>query len=805
MKHNNIKNLFIAGLTLLSFGFLSAQFPIPSGIDNALQVIQRVLVTTNGMFSGSVVMDTNTGANNIYINPSYLPISQAYSGQYVLTVNSSGYVSFTTWASTISGATISGNNLIVTLTDWSILDLGSVVWPQGPQGSQWPQGLQGLSWSQGIQGIQWPAGPAGPQGIWILNIVDNGSGSVTINLTDGTSSVINVSGGGNSPWEFGAGSPQSAQIMSAGNNAAGSYSVVWWANNAANNLSDYGFIGWWEYNVLSWGTHASIAGWYMNTGQDSWYGFIGAWWTNILSNSFSSSIVGGRENYIYSGSYHSILWWRSNSIFELWLANVIAWWVGNSITWHISFIGGGNRNRIFWQRSFVWWGDWNSITWSSRSFIGWGWDNRIISNNWNWNGIVIAGWFNNQISWWSYSSIGGWLYNHIVWFGVIAWWSYNRTHAGISTIWWWFGNNIYSTWSTIAWWQSNQITWENSFIWWGYFNIINSSSILSNQWHHVIAWWRLNQIIQAQQFSSILWGENNIISWSFSSIAWWWGNHIYGASSFIWGGNSNQILSDSSAIIWWLSNTISWNLWLSFWKNNNISWSNSVALWTFAQAFHDHSFVWNSTGVASYFRTLKPGTFIINSYNGVGINTNDPFHTLDINGDVRIQNISTWDGLDYILVENNGIVKKVAPAWFLSTNTLQEAKITLTPSEIYTLHTTPIQLIAAPSASAYIDVISTSVVIEAWTTTYTGLGNVYIDIQYGLASLGFPGNGILETEWDVSGLNWWQQTTGLKSWRSSNNQSRFELWTGIYIKNSDAVSDGDGVLHISIVYRIVEL
>jgi hypothetical protein len=79
MKHKNIKNLFIAGLTLLSFGFLSAQFPIPSGIDNALQVIQRVLVTTNGMFSGSVVMDTNTGANNIYINPLFLSTTTPYS------------------------------------------------------------------------------------------------------------------------------------------------------------------------------------------------------------------------------------------------------------------------------------------------------------------------------------------------------------------------------------------------------------------------------------------------------------------------------------------------------------------------------------------------------------------------------------------------------------------------------------------------------------------------------------------------------------------------------------------------------
>lgn len=126
MKNHSIKNLFIAGLTLLSFGFLSAQFVIPSGINNALQIIQSVLVTTSGTSTGNVVMHTNTGANNIYINPSYLPIDSAYSGQYVLTLNASGYVSFTTGTTNISGATMSGGNLVFTLTNGTIINAGPV-------------------------------------------------------------------------------------------------------------------------------------------------------------------------------------------------------------------------------------------------------------------------------------------------------------------------------------------------------------------------------------------------------------------------------------------------------------------------------------------------------------------------------------------------------------------------------------------------------------------------------------------------------------------------------------------------------
>jgi hypothetical protein len=72
-------------------------------------------------------MYMNTGSNNIYVNPAYLPVSNPYSGQYVLTLNASGYVSFTTGASNISGAVVSGGNLVITLTDDTIINAGPVV------------------------------------------------------------------------------------------------------------------------------------------------------------------------------------------------------------------------------------------------------------------------------------------------------------------------------------------------------------------------------------------------------------------------------------------------------------------------------------------------------------------------------------------------------------------------------------------------------------------------------------------------------------------------------------------------------
>lgn len=190
MKNNSIKNLFIAGLTLLSFGFLSAQFVIPSGINNALQVIQRVLVTTTGTFTGAVVMDTNTGANKIYINPSFLSMTGAYSGQYVLTLNASGYISFTTGASTISGATISGGSLILAMNNGTTVNVGPVVGAQGPAGPQWPAGAQ---WTQGTQ---WTPG------VGITNIASNATGTFTIYLSNWSDYTFNIPSG----WVGGTGS-----------------------------------------------------------------------------------------------------------------------------------------------------------------------------------------------------------------------------------------------------------------------------------------------------------------------------------------------------------------------------------------------------------------------------------------------------------------------------------------------------------------------------------------------------------------------------------------------------------------------
>jgi hypothetical protein len=189
MKNASIKNIFIAGLTLLSFGFLSAQFIIPSGINNALQIIQRVLITTTGTSTGTVVMDSNTGANKIYVNPTLLSTTTAYNGQYVLTLDGSGYISFTTGASNISGASVSWGNLLITLNNGTTINAGTVTWPQ------WPLGPTGAKWSTGAQGIPWIQWIAWSPWVWITNIASNLPGTFTIYLSNGTDYTLNLPSG----------------------------------------------------------------------------------------------------------------------------------------------------------------------------------------------------------------------------------------------------------------------------------------------------------------------------------------------------------------------------------------------------------------------------------------------------------------------------------------------------------------------------------------------------------------------------------------------------------------------------------
>lgn len=99
-----------------------------------------------------------------------------------------------------NGATVDSNgNLLITLTDGTVLSAGRVLGAQGPQGvagPQGPQGLQGLTGATGAKGDKGDAGPAGPQGPQGLQGLQGtsvtsgtvtGAGHLVITTSDGTS------------------------------------------------------------------------------------------------------------------------------------------------------------------------------------------------------------------------------------------------------------------------------------------------------------------------------------------------------------------------------------------------------------------------------------------------------------------------------------------------------------------------------------------------------------------------------------------------------------------------------------------
>jgi hypothetical protein len=53
----------------LLFSAVSAEIIIPGNIDNTIQYVQRLLVTSDGGQNGSPIADFNTGGNIIFYSP----------------------------------------------------------------------------------------------------------------------------------------------------------------------------------------------------------------------------------------------------------------------------------------------------------------------------------------------------------------------------------------------------------------------------------------------------------------------------------------------------------------------------------------------------------------------------------------------------------------------------------------------------------------------------------------------------------------------------------------------------------------
>lgn len=191
---------------------------------------------------------------------------------------------------------------------------------------------------------------------------------------------------------------------------------------------------------------------------------------------------------------------------------------------------------------------------------------------------------------------------------------------------WWNGNSItkWGAQSFIGWWSSNNIYLAtNSAIVGGSNNDIMQVWITFSTVSNFIWWWEDNQIE---------WWANAIIAWGSNTIKW---ATLY---SFVWWGNGNIIswwvssFYNSNSIIWWANNTISSSNYstIPWWSGNSIEGDYSFAAGQAATTNFDNTFVWNDG--PSTFASTNNNQFLIHSSNGVGIGTNNPLATLDVNG-----------------------------------------------------------------------------------------------------------------------------------------------------------------------------
>lgn len=118
-------------------------------------------------------------------------------------------------------------------------------------------------------------------------------------------------------------------------------------------------------------------------------------------------------------------------------------------------------------------------------------------------------------------------------------------------------------------------------------------------------------------------------------IAGGWGNYLtngstgYGGQGVIGGGSGNSVAGDFAVIPGGYENQA-----LGF---------GSFAAGVASHALHDNSFVWSDGSVPIFgsFDSTASKQFLVLATGGVGINTNNPKATLDVNGSIRIGSVGT--------------------------------------------------------------------------------------------------------------------------------------------------------------------
>jgi len=185
----------------------------------------------------------------------------------------------------------------------------------------------------------------------------------------------------------------------------------------------------------------------------------------------------------------------------------------------------------------------------------------------------------------------------------------------------------------------------------------------------------------------------------------------------------------------------------------------------------------------------------------VGINTTAPDSTLTVVGGVAMPNLyESSDVTDSMVVKNadGGLGIRAIPGGGSTTDSVQigndwfyTKKITLTPSEILTLNTVPVEAIAAPGAGKAIDVISVSGRLVPNSVSYsTGVNPTIICNAVNLFACPLTMN---------------ESATIGSKFTPESAIGNFIENAPVFISSTADEQDGDGNLFVYLYYRIITL
>jgi trimeric autotransporter adhesin len=156
-------------------------------------------------------------------------------------------------------------------------------------------------------------------------------------------------------------------------------------------------------------------------------------------------------------------------------------------------------------------------------------------------------------------------------------------------------------------------------------------------------------------------GHPNQVANEFATVGGGAGNTNDGAGGTIAGGKYNGVFGSFSAIGGGLSNSASgWWATVPGGEENAASGNHSFAAGSKAHADHDGTFVWSDTSSTDKFTSTGPNQFLIQATGNVGINTDRPGETLDVNGNVKAVKF-IGDGSLLTGLNGGGTITGVAP------------------------------------------------------------------------------------------------------------------------------------------------